>query len=292
MTLLSGHLPPEIGRAMENSFVSLLYRLGYTVDRERDVESGLDVIARFYGEPLNPRTPNPSKLLLPSFAPKGLTAFSLKRGDFGNKDVTELIEKVQGAKASSDRLLSSLESMVIATNFFKGEGEIDDALTKHVYCWDGRRLIFYSAKARTAQELGLRGSVEEVAIEGVSNSSYLIERETSIESKNIILANVAIFVDDHTKELIISSDHTKRILEYIYEKSLKGIVESTHLDIQVPLEIHVLGIADENLVRCTYSEYAVESSRHPKVFFSAEPMVFQYGAAPWATLFSKRVFVQ
>jgi hypothetical protein len=291
VTLLSGHLPPEIGRAMENSFVSLLYRLGYTVDRERDVESGLDAIARFYGEPLNPRTSYSCKLLLPSFAPKGLTAFSLKRGGIVNSDIAELVSKVQAAKTSKDKLLSSLESMIIATNFFKTESEIDDILTKDVHCWDGRRLIFYSAKARTAQELGQRGPVEEVAIEGLSKGSYLIETETSAESKNVIIANVAIFVDDHTKELIISSDHAKKILEYVYVKSLKGIVEYAHLDIQVPLEIHVLGIADEKLVRNAYSEYAVDKSLHPSVFFSAEPMIFQYGAAPWATLFSKRVFV-
>jgi len=290
--LLSGHYPPEIGRAMEDAFVVLLYRLGYTVLRRCDIESGLDVIASFYGEPLNPRTHNPCKLLPPLFAPKGLTAFSLKRGNFANKDVTELIEKVQKARTSTDKLLSSLESMVIVTNFFRGEEEIDDILAKNVYCWDGRRLIFYSAKARTAQELGSRGPTDEIAIEGLNKSSYLIKTETSKETRNVILANVAVFVDDHNKELIISSDHTKKILEYVYEKSLKSIVESSHLDIQVPLEIHVLGVANENLLRSTYNEYAVERSLHPKVFFSAELTIFQYGAAPWATLFSKRVIVE
>jgi len=276
---------------MENSFVILLYRLGYFVLAERDPESGLDVIAEFYGQPLNPRPRYLTKLLLPSFAPKGRTAFSLKRGDFGNSDVTELVEKVQKAKNSNNKLLSSLENMVIATNFFKVEGEIDDVLIKNVYCWDGRRLIFYSAKARTAQILGSRSQVEEIAIEGVSKSSYLIETETSKELNNTILANVAIFVDDHTKGLIISSDHTEKILEFIYAKSLKGIVESTHLEVQVTVEIHALGIGDENLVRSTYNEYSMEM-RSRKVFFSAEPMFFQYGAAPWATFFSKRVFVE
>jgi len=274
---------------MEDSFASLLYRLGYTIFRRCDVESGLDVIAKFYGEPLNPKTSNPCKLLPPSFLPKGLTAFSLKRGDFANRDVTELIEKVEKAKSSSNRLLNSLESMVIVTNFFKGEKEIDDELARNVYCLDGRRLIFYSAKARMVQELGSRGPTDEVIIEGVSKSSYLIETETSTELKNVILASVAVFVDDHNKDLIISSDHTREILGYIYKKSLKGIVESSHLDIQVPLEIHVLGIANESLVRTAYNEYAAEKSSHPKVFFSAEPTIFQYGAAPWATLFSKRL---
>jgi len=265
--------------------------LGYTIFRRCDVESGLDVIASFYGEPLNPKTPNPCKLLLPSFLPKGLTAFSLKRGDFVNKDVLELIEKVEKAKSSNDRLLSSLVSMVIVTNFFKGEKEIDDELARNVYCLDGRRLVFYSAKARIIQELGSRGPTDEITIEGVSESSYLIETETSTESKNVIIANIAVFVDDHNKDLVISSDHTKGILEYIYKKSLRSIVESSHLDIQAPLEIHVLGIANENLVRTAYNEYAADKSSHPKVFFSADPTIFQYGAAPWATLFRKRLSV-
>jgi hypothetical protein len=274
---------------MEDSFVGLLYGLGYTVTRRCDIESGLDVIAKFYGELINPTTTYPCKLMLPSFAPKGLTAFSLKRGDFTNKDVTELIEKVEKAKSSHNEVLNSLESRVMATNFFKVEGVIDDMLAKDVYCWDGRRLFFYSAKARVARELGSRGPTNEIAVEGIKNSSYLIETETSKKLENVLLANVVVFVDDHSKELVISSDHIEKILKFVYERSLKGIIEYVQLETQTLLEIHVLGIANEELVRSTYNRYATETALHPKVFFSAEPVVFQYGAAPWATLFSRRL---
>lgn len=274
---------------MEDSFVSLLYGLGYTVIRRCDIESGLDVIAKFYGEPINPTTKYPCKLMKPSFAPDGLIAFSLKRGDFATKDVIELIEKVAKAKTSRNEVLKSLDSKVIVTNFFKVEGDIDDTRAKDVYCWDGRRLVFYSAKARVAQELGSRGPTNEIAVEGFNSSSYLIETETSSKLGNVLLANIVVFVDDHSKELLISSDHIETILKFIYDKSLKRIVESTQLEVQAVLEIHVLGIANEKLVRETYNRYATENTLHPKIFFSAEPLVFQYGAAPWATLFSRRM---
>ncbi|MCS7113951.1 MAG: hypothetical protein RMJ15_09640 [Nitrososphaerota archaeon] len=115
----------------------------------------------------------------------------------------------------------------------------------------------------------------------MKNSSYLLETETL---KNAILANIIIFIDDHNKKLVLSSEDIERTLTYIYEKSLKQIVESTQMDVQVILKFHVLGIADKIMVKNTYIKYARES-HHPQVVFSAEPMIFQYGAAPWATLF-------
>jgi len=277
-----GHFPPEVSRAMEDSFVNLLYRLGYTVSSERDPASGLDVIAKFYGEPINPTPPNTCRLLSPSFAPSGMTAFSLKRGNFVKKDVDELIEKFQKAKNSVGSPYSEIKGMVIVTNYTRTEEDIDKLLLQRVYCWDGRRLIFYSAKARTIQELASRGPVQEIGIGVVSKGSYLIETETL---KNAILANIVIFIDDHDKKLLISSEQMEKMLMYICDNSLKPIVQSTQLDVQVLLKIHTLGIANETIVKNSYNRYARENSLRPKVFFSVEPMIFQYGAAPWATLF-------
>lgn len=277
---MSGHFPPEKGRAMEDSFVDLLYRLSYTVYDARG-ETGLDVIAEFYGVPINPKLPYPCKLLPPFFAPQGVTAFSLKAGNFTEKDVNELIEKFRKAKSSEDTYQKKLEGIVIVTNYTKAEREINKLLSKNVYCWDGRRLIFYSAKARAIQELGSRGPLREIAIEVMKNSSYLLEAETL---KNSILANILVFIDDHNKKLVLSSGNVEKILTYIYEKSLKQIVESTQMDVQVSLKFHVLGIANKAIVKNTYIKYARES-HHPQVVFSAEPMIFQYSAAPWAILF-------
>lgn len=280
---MSGHYSPETGRAMEDSFAELLERIGYRVFRKRDVESGLDIIAGFNGEPINLKSSGlECKLLRPAFSPIGLTAFSLKKGDFTPKDVDELVEKFQKAKNSTGDPLKTLEGMVIVTNYTKTEADIDHLLSEGVYYWDGKRLTFYSAKARAVQTLALGGPTQEIIIEGIPNSSYLIQTESSISS---ISANISVFVDTHDKNLMVSSDHAERVLTLIYEKSLRPIVDSTKLVVNVQTEIHVLGLADETLVSKTYNEYAGKFSSHPKVFFREKPIVFQYGSAPWAVLF-------
>jgi hypothetical protein len=269
---------------MEDSFAVLLELLGYEIKRKRDVESGLDVIAKFSGKPIiKPEPRNSCELLPPSFAPSGFTAFSLKRGDFRSSDVAELIEKVNKAKNSKKEPLNSLEGMVIVTNYTKKEKDIDKLLSKKVYCWDGRRLIFYSVKAKIIQELVSKGPVEELPIEGMSRVSYLKENETSEELKNLILTNIALFIDDHDNNLMISSDHIEKMLKYVYEKSLKPIVDNTRLETQVFVSINVLGIASDT-AEAAYEKYAKEQSLHPKVFF-LKPMIFQYGAAPWTILY-------
>jgi len=279
---LAGHYPPEISRAMEDSFADLLERIGYRVLRKRDVESGLDIIATFNGEPINPRPVGLCKLLRPFFSPTGTTAFSLKRGNFIPRDVSELVEKFQRAKNSLSEPLSSLEGMVIVTNYTRTEADIDELLSEHIYCWEGRRLAFYSAKVRAIQNLALGGPTREIPIDAMPSSSYLIQTESS---KSAIAVNVAIFVDVHDKNLVVSSDHTDTMLKFVYEKSLKPIVDSTQLVVNVMSEMHVLGLADSNLIGNSFNKYAAEFSSHPKVFFLEKPMVFQYGSAPWAVLF-------
>lgn len=279
---MSGHLPPKKGKAMEDAFIDLLYRLGYTVFDERNSTFGLDVIAEFYGKPIHPMLPYQCNLLQPFFAPRGMTAFSLKTGSFTKKDVDELIEKFQKAKKSEKSYLKRLEGMVIATNYTRAEKDIDNLLYRNVYCWDGRRLLFYSAKAKTIQELGSRGPLQEIAIDVLKNSSYIIEKETL---KNAILANVVIFIDNHDRQLILGYEDVEKMLQYIYNKSLRSIVDSTQMDVQVLVKFHVLGIVDEILVKNAYRKYA-RDAYHPQVFFSAEPMIFRYSAAPWAILFT------
>jgi len=269
---------------MENSFVKLLYRLGYAVI-DQDNPEGIDVVASFYGSPIDPKPANQCSLLPPAFAPKGKTAFSLKRGDFTNNDVTELIEKFTIRNNSQNVAMGSLEGMIIATNFTKKESYIDSLLARNVYCWDGRRLMFYSAKARAIQNLASKGEVLELPVADFDNSSYLVATETS-STKNILSTQIIVFIDDHKRELILNSDHMEKILHCVYDVSLKKITESTKFEIQVSLTVHTLGIAKEKIVRNAYKSYADEKSLHPKVFFGAEPRIYQYGAAPWAILFS------
>jgi len=283
---LAGHFGPEIGRAMEDSFVSLLYRLGYTVDLKNDQRTGLDVIATFYGELINPKPRYPCSLLPLFFAPSGTIAFSLKRSHFFKSDVDELITKVAEARKLREPPYSSIEGMVIATNFSLLESDVDSLLSQKVYCWDGRRLIFYSAKAQTIQNLAFKGPVTESAVGDMNLTSCIVEIETSEKVKNVLLANVAVFVDDHSKKLTIGSQHMGKILAFIYENSFRTLVEKPpHFDIQVSLEIHALGIVNETVAKNAYLKYAKEAVLHPKAFFPPEFAIFQYGAAPWSILF-------
>jgi hypothetical protein len=150
---LAGHLAPEIGRAMEDEFAVLIERLGYRVLRKRDVKSSIDIIANFHGEPIYPKPTNRCHLLKPLFAPQGTTAFSLKRGDFSKSDVEELLRNKEKARKLDDKVLNALEGTVMVTNYTKTESELDSLLSENVYCWEGRRLIFYAAKARSAFDL-------------------------------------------------------------------------------------------------------------------------------------------
>lgn len=282
---LSGHFPPEVGRAMEDEFAILLERLGYRVHRKRDPKSGLDIIAEFHGEPINPQPPNVCKLLQPLFAPEGMTAFSLKRGNFRESDIEELLTKTEKAReCRDDEVLRSIKGSVMVTNYTKTEDELDRLLSRNVYCWDSRRLIFYAAKARTCYDLASKGPVKEICIEEQAiKASYLRETGEKIGS-GAIGVNLVVLIDDHNKNLLVSYDHIQTILKYIHEKSLKPIVQSTELDVQALFKIHVLGVADKELVESSYINFAREKELHPRVVLTAKPIVFQYGAAPWTAL--------
>jgi hypothetical protein len=287
-SLSGGHFPVEVGRVMEDAFIDLLYRLGYTVFKGRDFGSGLDIIGKFYAHPISPKQlPNACTLLSPSFAPKGTTAFSVKRGNFTNTDVKELIDAVEEAKASQNDTLKSIEGMVIVSNFNKTEEQLDKLKEKNVYCWDGRRLIFYSAKAQAIQILSTKGEVEEIAIEEVDGSSYLIARQTDyVKIKNAIEASIDVFLDNHSDKIIFGADDVEKIMRFIYDNSLKKIVDSTKMDVQVSMKIHALGIVSEKVIKESYPFYAQDKSKHNRVFFPASISIFQYGSAPWSIIYS------
>jgi len=273
---------------MEDEFAVLIERLGYRIDRKRDEKSGLDIIAHFKGEPINPKPPHECTLLKPSFAPEGRTAFSLKRGDFVEGDIDELLEKIKKAEGLNEEVYKSIRGASIVTNYTKTEAQLDHFLAKGVHCWDGRRLIFYAVKARSALELAFKGPLWEEVVEGFSKASYLIQTWTGTGA---MLVNVVILIDDHDKNFTMGHDHVEHILKYIYEKSLKPMVDKTRLDVQVTFKFHILGIADKAVVENAYFDYARKDSDHPKVVFSGPPQIFQYGAAPWATLLTSSSWI-
>lgn len=281
MPSLAGHFYPEVGRGMEDELSDLLDRLGFIVLRKRDVKLNLDIIAKFGGKPIKPIFDTECSLLKPFFCPNDNIAFSLKRGDFVKGDVDEVIEKVQKAKNESDEALKAVNGGVIVTNYTKTEDELDKTFKRGVYCWDGRRLIFYAAKARTVSDLWARGPLSEIKIDNIPNTTYLIQKETLHQA---ILTNISVFIDNHDKQFMVSYDEMCAILSFIYKTSLKPIVDSCQLDVQVVMRMHVLGIAEFELIGKAYREYAYDKINHPQVTLSANPKVFQYASAPWAAL--------
>ena len=165
-------------------------------------------------------------LLSPKFSPKSNTAFSLKKGDFTGSDVTELLRKVEKAKKSENPILNKINGSVMVTNFIKTENDIDKLILEDVYCWDGRRLIFYSAKAKGIMELAPKGPIKEFNIISMKNCSYIIQTEAS---ENLILAKILIFYDSHSESTILTTDHLEQMLTNIYKESLKPIAESSRL---------------------------------------------------------------
>jgi hypothetical protein len=261
---------------MENTFADLLERLGYDVLRKRDTKAR---------EPLQD-----CRLMPPFFAPptESTIAFSLKAGNFANKDIQELVEKVANAKKQDDEVLKKLKGKVLVTNYSKTEAEIEKTLKNDVYCWDIRRLVFYSAKAEAIQTLARKSEVEETRIsnvEGLPNSSYL--RGTVVHESEIV-TTIIVFVDIHKSHFVLSSDHMTEILRFVYDRSLEPLVRESQNRVNVRFEVHTLGLANEELARNTFFLYSSDLARHPKVLFrDAELSIFQYGSAPWAVLFRK-----
>src|SRR3972149_9098745 len=159
--MIVGHFIVEVGRGMEDAFSFLIERLGFRIDRKREQRTGLDIIAHFDGAPL-PKLPRECSLLRPYFTPEGTIVISVKRGDISDSDVDELLRDEKKGLETDDKFYQSVQGAVIITNHTKTEGELDSMLTKkNVFCWDGRRLIFYAAKARYSQELAERGRIVE-----------------------------------------------------------------------------------------------------------------------------------
>ena len=173
----------------------------------------------------------------------------------------------------------------------KGEHDDDRADTDDTHEYRiGQRLFYFRLQvfdaAQVIQNLASKGPVTESVIPDMNLTSCIVEIETSEKLKNVLLASVAVLIDDQSKELTIGSQHMERILALIYENSFRTLVERPpHFDIQVSLEIHALGIVNETIAKNAYLKYAKDTSAHPKVFFPPEFAMFQYGAAPWSILF-------
>ena len=141
MSSLAGHLGPLIGGVFENDVKKLLGLLGYSILRENVIQPSIDKVIRFTGES-RPKQKYIASLEQPYFSPNNIVAVSIKKGVFGNTEVTELLRHIEEAKNNEeDFTLQNIEGGIIISNIMKLPSEIDNILERSIYCWDICRLF-------------------------------------------------------------------------------------------------------------------------------------------------------
>ena len=275
---------------MEEDVKNLLELLGYSILRENLIKyPGIDKIAKFIGVP-KPTPPNPCSLQKPIYSPNGYIAISIKKGDFTISDINKFLEDIKEARQDEeDDPLKNIEGGLIISNFVKLPSEINEIKKKGVYCWDLVRLMFYASKARNAKILSKFGSVREniIDLEDIK-ATYLRQWQTNLASDNTLPLKILIFIDEHESEFIYSADHNKRVLEYIYNKEIKTMIDERDINVDAQFEIHVLGKANPDLVRKSYLDFSREHLKQNEsqlgTKFAAEIPIFQYSISPWSIL--------
>jgi hypothetical protein len=269
-----------VGDSAEVGFGELIGLLGFKILRRNNPRPPFDYIAQFTGEP-TPTVQKGSKLLIPSFCPSGVSGFSVKGGDISKNDVETASNWLAEARTSSDAVVLSIAGVVIVTSQYKTNDEIESFLNSGVYCWDIKRLIFYSIKARIVRELSKLGPVIEYGI-SVPQGSFFIHPPSA--QSDMMMVNVNVFLED--PKLILQGDHLETILRKVYHTSLKRIVESTWYDTWVRVTVHAMGVGDPNVLEKIFWSYAAKKRAHPKVFFPVDGFKFvPYGGAPYVAVF-------
>lgn len=289
-----GHLPPFLGRIVEKDVKKLLELLGYSIIRENEIKPSIDKVIYFIGEP-KPVTKFPCSLLEPKYSLGGYLAVSIKKGNFTERDVDDLLQDIEEAQNSDDDTLKKIENGLIVTNYLKSPSEIDDVEEKGVKCWDLSRLFLYSSKGRNANHLSRKGSVRECSIEVDYNITYLrqldletLKTEQEEKQQNAIPVSIIVYIDEHKNEFIFSPDHYEGIIDQIYENELKNINENYDVNLNVQVELHVLNLINHDLVRKKHAEYTRKflplTDRHIGTIFKADLPIFQYRISPWSIL--------
>lgn len=288
---LSGHYNPEVGRAFEDSMIILLERLGYVIWRRRDVKTGLDVVMTFYGDPNSYK--HSCEIFPPSFSPNGIIAISAKKGGYTERDVKELLKKVnERERVKVDGVEKEIESCILTSNQTMTESKINKLLARGVYCWDLTRILFYANKTRICRELSINNPIREHKISEIKNVSYLMQLNEIKE--DFQYAHIVIFYDEHKKEDILTADTFIHILEKIYETQLMKILEPTPLKLEISIEIHSLDYTDYETLESVYKKYAQDVDKHPNVTYPIELKIYSYSANPWMpflNLLSERFFI-
>jgi len=285
---LSGHLAPMIGSTAEDQVKKLLEYLGYQILRENVIKPSIDKIIKYTGEP-KPKLNNKCVLKEPKFSPKGNIAVSIKTGNFKDSDVTDLIKDIDEAKNHpDDYLLQNIDSGLIISNSLKKPSEIDSYKDRGIICWDISRLFFYASKVNIIKDMSESAPIKEVNLELNFYASYLRQWTFDKSKSNTINGRFIVLVDEHDSEFVYSTDHNSNVLNEIYKKEIKTMIEERDLNVFSSFEIHVLGKANEELVKSSYLDFSRENTKGNQkdigARFRADLEIVQYSVSPWAAL--------
>src|SRR2546425_7862651 len=213
--------------------------MGYDVLRRRNLTPGIDFIADFRGEVFGNAT-----LLKPPFAPTGRTAFSVKAGDFEPRDIRELADYVAQCGQSPDGFLRGVQGGVIVANAVKTSGQLDAIRNQGIYCWDTRRLIFYSIRSKKVAANSELGAVVEHSLNPQLQASFTFTIHDM--QPNDLQAIADVFIDDHT--LLLQGDNLITILTLIQQTAVHPTAQQMHRKVKLKVSIHSLGPLQRTVV--------------------------------------------
>ena len=277
MADLPGHFTQILGDSAEDDFYALARAIGYGIIRCRNPIPGIDFVADFSGT-----TIENCVLLRPAHSPDGLTAFSVKSGDLSSSDVTELLDYIRKCQASDDQLLRQMKGGVLVVGTTKTQHQVNELLSQGLFCWDVKRLIFYSVKAKIVARLSETGRVIEYPLgSGITGGFVLAPQGVS---RSLIEAEVHAFVDDHN--MVVQGDHLTTILDQVYAIGLRPIIQAMRYDVRMQMSLHALGPIQRKVVDEAYSNYYA-SGGHPGLMAPAVQglEIQSYATAPWTAVF-------
>jgi hypothetical protein len=273
---MPGHFSQILGDNAEEDFYALARAIGYGIIRHRNPIPGIDFVARFGGT-----TVENCDLLRPAYSPDGLTAFSVKSGDFSSSDADILLKYVNQCRRSDDSLLRQVQGGVLVTGAAKTLDQIRQLLSRGVFCWDIKRLIFYSMKAKTVVRLSENGHVTEHPL---SLKGGFVLSLQKMESKSVMEAEVHAFLDDHN--LVVQGDHLSSVLNQVYTIGLKPIIRSTGFDVRIRMTLHAMGPIQREVVDQAYIDFYAEGKHRGLLPPLVRELEMQsYAVAPWTAIF-------
>jgi hypothetical protein len=259
---------------MEDDVESLLGTLGYKILKRRNEDPPFDFICDFSKRPPD-GTQGPS-LLYPWFSPAGRVGFSVKEGDFRLSDAKALRKDCKTARRSTKLLLRKISGGVLICNDLVPLAKIDQVSRLGIYCWDLRRLLFYSAKAHVSKQPGHSIEYRFSLMEG--GSCVL---KTATESVGHLTLKAHVFYDDHRANL--GSDDVRDLLDETDRLALQPARRYVPSTQSAVIALHVLGLVDPNLAQSAYEEFRSDTSAHSGITLGepSEFKLYQYRASPW-----------